>query len=550
MKVYQRLAQAFKAEGVSHVFGIMGDGNIYWIHELAKLGVKTLEVRHEGAGLGMADGWARVTRTPAVATTTCGPGVTQLATALVTASRAETPLVAFCGEHPLGDDEYNQRLDQPRFAAACETGFVRVATPDSVDSAVRKAFYTARLESRPVMLSAPIDVQRKEFEDDDDPYQPSSTLLSREIVQPAPDALAQAARIISESRRPMIVVGRGAIWSDAGDAVRSLAARIGALISTSLMAKTWLSEDEFHLGISGAYASRSAMQLCEEADCVVAVGASMNRFTTEHGYLYPNARYVHVDSKPHVMMSGGRAAECYVHSDARAGVQAIDALLAQRGFSQRGFRVPEVKERLLLALEDRAEFPIEPGTVDPRQVCIEIDKALPGEISVFIGNGSQACFSNMLFTRRRPLVLPGYFFGCIGQMLPAAIGAVLATGNKPGILIDGDASFMMHLAEFETAVRYRIPLLVVVMNNQGLGMEYYHLDAHEMDAELSTVGTPDLGAVAVACGGKGRLARSLEDVRAAVAEWVARPGPMILDVRISRSVVPLFNRRVHYGRDE
>ncbi len=97
MKVYQRLAQAFAAEGVSHVFGIMGDGNIYWINELAKLGVKTLEVRHEGAGLGMADGWARVTRTPGVATTTCGPGVTQLATALVTASRAETPLVAFCG---------------------------------------------------------------------------------------------------------------------------------------------------------------------------------------------------------------------------------------------------------------------------------------------------------------------------------------------------------------------------------------------------------------------------------------------------------------------
>ena len=549
MKVYQRLAQAFAAEGVSHVFGIMGDGNIYWISELAKLGVKMLEVRHEGAGLGMADGWARVTRTPGVATTTCGPGVTQLATALVTASRAETPLVAFCGEHPLGDDEYNQRLDHPRFAAACETGFVRVATPDSVDTAVRKAFYLAQLESRPVMLSAPIDVQRQEFEDDD-PYQPSRTLLSDRVVQPAPAALAKAADIIAASRHPMIIVGRGAIWSGAGEAVRSLAARIGALISTSLMAKTWLAEDEFHLGISGAYSTRAAMQLCEEADCVIAVGASMNRFTTEHGYLYPNARYVHVDAKPHVMMSGGRAAECYVQSDARAGVEALEALLAQRGFSQSGFRIPEVKERLHLAFDDRAEFPIEPGTVDPRRVCVEIDKMLPPEFSVFIGNGSQACFSNMLFTRRRSLVLPGYFFGCIGQMLPAAIGAVLATGGKPGILIDGDASFMMHLAEFETAVRYRIPLLVVIMNNQGLGMEYYHLDAHEMDAELSTIGTPDLGAVALACGGRGRLARTVEDVRAAVAEWVARPGPMILDVRISRSVVPLFNRRVHYGKDE
>ena len=81
MKVYQRLANAFKAEGTTHLFGIMGDGNMYWMHELDKLGgVQMLEVRHEGAGLGMADGWARVTRTPGIATATCGPGVSQLAT--------------------------------------------------------------------------------------------------------------------------------------------------------------------------------------------------------------------------------------------------------------------------------------------------------------------------------------------------------------------------------------------------------------------------------------------------------------------------------------
>jgi len=106
---------------------------MYWMHELDKIGVKALEVRHEGSGLGMADGWARVTRIPGVATATCGPGVSQLATALLTASRGETPLVAFVGEHPTNDDEYNQRLDQSRFAAACETGFVRVNTPDGAD---------------------------------------------------------------------------------------------------------------------------------------------------------------------------------------------------------------------------------------------------------------------------------------------------------------------------------------------------------------------------------------------------------------------------------
>ena len=549
MKVYQRLAHAFKAEGASHIFGLMGDGNMYWMHELDKIGVKALEVRHEGAGLGMADGWARVTRTPGIATATCGPGVSQLATALLTASRAESPLVAFVGEHPTNDDEYNQRLDQSRFAAACETGFVRLNTPDGADDAVRKAFYLAKLESRPIMLSAPMDIQQKEF-DDDEPYRPSSTLMPSRTVRPDPANLEQAAEIVAGSRKPVIIVGRGAKWSGAGEAVLKLAERAGALILTTLMTKTWLAEDEFHLGISGTYATRTAMQLCEEADCVIAIGASLNRYTTEHGYLYPNAKFVHIDSKPHVMMSGGRAAECYVQADARAGVEALESLLAKRAFKQTGYRTGEVRERLANAWDDRRQYTIEPGSVDPREVILALDEAVPENINLFTGSGATAGFSNILFRRQRPLVLPSHFYGCIGQMMPAAMGGVTALGNKPAILVDGDASVMMHLAEFDTMVRYEMPLLIIVMNNQMLGAEYYKLDAHKMNSALSCIATPDLGAVATGFGGRGKLVRSIPELRAAVAEWVAKPGPMMIDVRIATNVITLPYRRIHYGLDE
>ena len=549
MKVYQRLAAAFAAEGASHVFGIMGEGNIYWINALAKLGVTTVEVRHEGAGLGMADGWARLTRNPGIATTTCGPGVTQLATALVTASRAESPLVVFCGEFPTSDAEYNQRLDQARFAAACETGFVRLATADDADDAVRKAFYLARSESRPIMLSVPIDIQQKEFEDDE-PYQPSSTLLP--TVRPGPNAavVEAAAEMIAGSRKPVIVVGRGALWSGAGEVVRRLAARSGALIITSLMAKNWLSDDDFHLGISGSYATRTAIDLCADADCVIAVGASMNRYTTGHGYHYPAARFIQIDVKPHVLLYGLRSAECYLQADAREGVEALDAALEKRKFSQSGYRRPEIKARLAGAFADKTDYALESGHLDPRDVCLALDEAVPGEINLFTGNGCTAGFSNMLLNRRRPLVMPGYFYGCIGQMMPAAIGATLATGNKPGVLVDGDASLMMHLADFETAVRHKVPLLIVVLNNQSLGMEYYHLDAHHMDTALSMITTPDLGAVATALGGRGRMVSTIDDLKSAVAEWVAQPGPMIIDARVSVKVVPLFNRRIYYAKDE
>src|SRR3954454_5981765 len=149
MKVYERLADAFAAEGTRTIFGMMGDGNMYWMSALAKHGVRMIEVRHEGSGLGMADGWARATHDVGVCTATCGPGVTQLATALVTAARASSPLVVFAGEYPTTDQEYNQRFDQAPFAAACETGFIRLTSADATDDVVRRAFYLARTESRP-----------------------------------------------------------------------------------------------------------------------------------------------------------------------------------------------------------------------------------------------------------------------------------------------------------------------------------------------------------------------------------------------------------------
>ncbi len=109
---------------------------------------------------------------------------------------------------------------------------------------------------------------------------------------------------------------------------------------------------------------------------------------------------------------------------------------------------------------------------------------------------------------------------------------------------------MMHLAEFETMVRYNMPLLIVVMNNEALGSEYYKLDVHKMKKELSVITTPNLGAVATAFGGKGRQVRTPEQMQSATTEWVAKPCPMIIDARISRSVLTLPYRRIHYGQDE
>jgi len=553
VKVYERLASAFAAEGVTDVFGMMGDGNMNWISALSKHGITMYDARLEGGALAMADGWARVVRdkrggVPGVSTATHGPGVAELATTLLVASRASTPMVVFVGEGPPGDAEFVQRLDQERFAAATETGFVRVVSAESVDESVRTAFYRSKIESRPIMLSAPVAVQKAEFDDFDD-YVPSSSLLDGRPPFPHPDAIDAAMSIIEDSRLPVIIAGRGAMWSDAGDAIRRLATHIGALVTTTLMAKTWLSEDEFHGGISGLYSTRTVMELLASADCVISFGAGLNGHTTAYGMLYPEARFIQVDTKPQVIMGGGRSADCYVHADAGITATALTDSLVSRGLQIQGYRTPEVKQALERSLDDEAEFEIEPGTLDPREACRYLDEALPPSVGLVLGGGHQIGFGSMLFTRTRELVLANQHFGCIGQGLTTAIGAVVATGKRPAVVVEGDSGFLLRLVEFETAVRHGLPLMAVVFNDQALGADYHKMKANGLDASLAVAATPNLGDVGISLGGRGHLVRSIEDLGRAVDDFLSDPAPMIVDVRVSRNVLSIPYRRLYLGED-
>jgi len=202
MKVSDALASAFVKEGVTTVFGLMGNGNMYWWYALDQHpDVAIHETRHEGTALTMAEGWARATGQPGICTVTQGPGLSQLATALIVAARAKVPMVVFAGDTALNDPDGVQQLDQARFAAATEAGFVPIWKASEAEEAVRTAFYRARVESRPIVLNAPIDVQAEAYAGDLDEYQPSSTLLpGRQRVQPDADLLQEAASVIAESR--------------------------------------------------------------------------------------------------------------------------------------------------------------------------------------------------------------------------------------------------------------------------------------------------------------------------------------------------------------
>jgi thiamine pyrophosphate-dependent acetolactate synthase large subunit-like protein len=551
MKVSDALATAFVKEGVTTVFGLMGNGNMYWWHALDQHpDVAIHETRHEGTALTMAEGWARATGQPGICTVTQGPGLSQLATALIVAARARVPMVIFAGDTALDDPLGVQQFDQARFVEATEAGFVPIWKASEAEEAVRTAFYRARVESRPIVLNAPMDIQAEEFDGDIGEYQTSSSLLpARQRIQPNAELLRETARVIGESKKPVIVVGQGAAASGAGEAVTRLGDRIGALLATTLPMKGWLGESEYHVGVSGLYATRTTIELFADADLVIAVGASLNHYTTEHGYIFPNARYVHIDVKPSIVMGTGKRADYYVQGDAKLTVEMLEQQLAEQDVRNTGFRTAETRAMLAEYDPDPREFELDPGTVDPRQVASILDEVLPPEVGVVHGTGHCSGITAIFMRKPRKLTWTVNTFGCIGQAVPTAIGAAVALEGAPLAVVDGDASTLMHMQELETAARLGVKLLIAVFNDEALGAEYQKLVSKKMDARAAAIPTPDLGAVARAFGCRGRQACTLDAVKAGAEEFMAGEGPMLLDIRVSRSVISVPYSRLWFGVD-
>lgn len=375
------------------------------------------------------------------------------------------------------------------------------------------------------MISAPFDVQVAEMDDYDENYVPSTALIETARPLPDPARVQAACDLIQDAERVVIIAGRGARRADSGEEILALQERTGALLATTLQAKNWLCDrTDFHVGLSGLFGDKLSMELLQEADCVIAVGASLNHYTIESGYLYPEAAYIQIDTAPHLVMGNGRTADCYLQADAVTALGELTRVLGERSVRIEGYHTDQVRQHLTGRLR-QPEYVREPGRLDPREAIWILDHELPGEIGLVLGSGHQTDFGTMLFQRSRDVLSNYGMFGAIGQAPLIAMGQLVAKGNRPGFVVEGDASFLMHLAEFETACRYDIPLLVVVMNDQGLGAEYHKAKAKGLDPELATISTPELGAVAQALGGGGATVRTARELRDALAEYVRSPGP-------------------------
>ena len=550
MKVYQAMANAFMKEGTTTLFGLLGDGQMTWWAAMAQQpNLKIVDVRDEGCAVTMAEGYAMATGQVGVASSTQGPGLARMTTSLLVAARSHTPLVVYTSKTPANNEFNVQYLNQDKLVAAAECGYIEVQTPAYAEEAVRDAFYRARRESRPIVLCAPIDLQNKDCDSDGDDYQPSSELFSgQQAIRPALERVQEAASVIRGSKKPVIVLGRGAMSPEAQAVANQLAARIGALVATTLVAKGTLADAEYYVGVSGLFAAREVIQLFEEADCVIAVGARLSTHTISGGTIYPKARFVHIDIEPHKMMGNGQGASCYVQGDATATLEELLALLGSEG-SNRGYHTAEVRRIITNAGRDPAEFEIEAGTVDPREAIQLLDEKLPPEVNLVSSGNAHACsFRVMLMKRRRGLQIFCTAFGCIGQALSTAVGAAVGAPG-PMVCVEGDGSALQSIQELDTVARLGLKFLYVVVNDEAYGAEFHKLRAHERDPQLSYVRSPDFAGLGRNFGCEGRTARTLDEFSSAIDAFLKGNGPMVIDLRISRNVISIPYRRLHFGMD-
>ena len=530
MKVYEQLASLLSDHGVDTVFGLMGDANMYVSSAFETRGGHFVRVAHEAGAVSMADGYARMTGRVGVATVTHGPGFTNTLTALIEASRFSSPVLVITGDPP-AEATHMQRLDIGAVCASVGVSYERVHRPESAVRDVTRALRRLRGSHAPVVLNVPLPISLAQVAAE-------TTLVEPVWLDPAvspvdPSMLDEALGLVASAARPIVLAGRGVVAAAAESVVAELAEVLGAPLFTTALGRGLFRGHPRHLGLMGSLAHEEASQILMESDCILALGASMNKYTTLSGELVVGKRLVQVDVDP-VKLGWLVTPDASVVGDVRAVASAMTTefraaeLPENTSWRMRSTQTAEAI-RAWTPDDDRAGS----GTVDIRVVSQRLNEILPDDCAVVsdIGRFVAGVWPYLdRFASGRFTAMTG--FGSIGLGLAAGIGAAEAKVSELTIALLGDGGFMMHASELATAVRERLPLLVLVFNDGAYGAEYHKLIAQDFDPRHAYNDWPDLSAVAAAAGADTHVIQSIDDVEILGKQIQSLDTPLVVDIRI------------------
>lgn len=535
MKFHSAAALALRDHGIETMFGVMGDANMYIVDSFDReYGGRFLSTSHESGAVLMAAGYAAATGSVGVATVTHG-AIANTVSALLDAVRGRYPVVILTGDTGAADKFNLQNIPQRDVVMPTGAGFESVRSVESVAEDVAVAVRRATVERRPIVLNFPADFQFGEV----DYKKVELGSLPSQLGSPAGPGVEDAVGIISASRRPVVIGGRGACHPHARSALIRLAERVGAPLATSLRGKDLFRDVPFNLGLCGTLSSPVGIETIAKSDCLLVFGASLNALTADGGDLLRGKQIVQCDVDPSAF---GRyyPVDIAISGDSRCVADAIVELLDEAAVSPAGYRSRGLADRLAAFSYSDFEPCCRPGTVDLREALLQIDEIVGVDRTLVVDGGR---FSHEALQRVSVPEPSAYVHALsvaqIGLGVGYGIGAAVGKPNRPTLVVVGDGGFMLGgLTEFSTAVRHGADVIVAVMNDSAYGAEYYRFVERSLDPSLTTFHWPDLAPVASALGGEGVTVRANEDfehVRSVIAN---RDRPVLIDVKLDPATVP------------
>jgi thiamine pyrophosphate-dependent acetolactate synthase large subunit-like protein len=525
-RVYQVLADQLAELDLGAFFGLMGEDTAALGTQLATT-VPYYAARHEAIAVAMADGYSWASGELGLCLTTRGPGLTNALTAARTAARGSRRVLLICGNAPaVVHSPDPKHVDQAAICAAADINYLEAPDAASAPAVLAEAIAAAQAGSATVFAIAS-DVLNGTAPDDI-AYVPAPAPGHASGAASADD-LARIVAALDGCARPLILAGRGAIAPDAKAALEALAEKLGALVGTTLAAKGLFHGNPLSLGTVGGFMSGPALAALGQVDCVLTFGASLNTYTTGKRGHFANATVIQID-RDESHFNRYLDVELAVTGD--AGLTARHLLELVPEASER----PQHDRALLegLALPQRPESDESgDGTIDPRAVPAILDELLPPGRSVVIDSGGFMAYPARYMT----VDAVGAFrfttdFGSVGQGLGTALGVAVARPQGPVVLFIGDGGMMMSLADLETAARYGLPIVVVVMNDHAFGAEKIVLDRLGVPKDQVIFPDTDFATVASALGLTGHTVRGAEELRALAPSLAEPGGPVLLDCKL------------------
>lgn len=529
MLLHQAIVRCLCAHGVEVIFGLIGDGNLYLVDSFCREQGKYISCANEAGAVVAAGAYAQVSGGLGVATVTHGPGLTNTVTALVENVKARTPVLLMAGDTAVADSHHLQNVDQRAIVTSTGAGFEQLRSPGSVTADVATAIRRAFVERRPIVLNVPVDLQWSDVD-----WQPADIMRpAAPTIGPDAEALDSAVGFIASARRPVIVAGRGAADPASRASLLRLADRLGAPVATTLRAKDLFRGYRYNLDICGTLSHEVAAEAIAVSDCILVFGARMHIFTTMSGGLVPSQKVLHVSDDPSIVNQSVSSRFGIIGNPALVAdtfVEMLDVLGTERsGYAgdDLATRISELAEAHDADLQGTANLEI-------RATLRLIDRAFPPERTLVVDGGRVLSHAYKLLHVESPQrYIHSFNSGSIGLGLGTALGAAVAAPDRPVLLACGDGSFMIDgLTEFNTAVRHRLDIVVVVLNDGSYGAEYAMLQRRDMDPKLSLFDWPDLGPVATALGGQGFTVRTRAELETALAAVERRDRPTLIDIKL------------------